>query len=102
MRIRLPKNISIITDGFLVLGSLVFVLGLLSYLDVPEQTASNLPVKSSLTERDVAIADAIEKGQKEYTYTTRFIPGIGMISDPNIFKENWERQAQEDLQKSAP
>jgi|GEM_PF-6588897 len=97
------KIISIIVDNLLAIGLFIFAVGILSYYNSPRQNAvSSLPIKTSLTERDIAIAEAVKNGKKEYTFTTRFIPGVGVITDPETYKKEWEQQLQEDNNKKAP
>ncbi len=101
MKVR--KIILIIVDNFLAIGLFIFAVGVLSYYNSSRQNAvSSLPVKTSLTERDIAITEAVKNGKKEYTFTTRFIPGVGVITDPEAYKKEWEQQLQEDSNKKAP
>lgn len=55
-------------------GLLVFVFGLYSLLAA---SPANDLVKTSLTERDIAIGEAKARGEKAYQFETSFIPGIG-------------------------
>ncbi len=47
-----------------------------------EKLPSNLP------NRDLAIEEAIAKGQKSYVFTTNFIPGIGVVSQEGSMNLN--------------
>lgn len=42
----------------------------------------------SVTERQLAIDNALKTGQKHYSFTTNFIPGLGTITDPSAYKKD--------------
>lgn len=48
-------------------------------LGATEFSAEKLP--TTLPNRDLAIQQAVERGEKTYMYTTNFIPGIGMVNE---------------------
>lgn len=48
---------------------------------------------SVLKERQFAIEKARKKGEKEYSFTTSFIPGIGYISNPRQYLEDWQKKS---------
>lgn len=50
------------------------VAGVIGGIDNQEKLPQTFP------NRDVAIAEALAAGRKTYTFTTNFIPGIGMAS----------------------
>lgn len=80
---------------FLVLGLLIFSLGIFSYFSTGSN--NNMSRKqTSITERDVAMAEARSNGQKEYSFTTGFIPGIGIITDPEAYKKTWEESSKKE------
>lgn len=83
------KNLRQICGGLLFVNFVLFAYALSIYLTPPPTTTI---VKTSLTERDLAIADAQARGVSEYSYTTNFIPGIGTINDPAAYKKAWEDQ----------
>jgi len=85
----MPENLSV---NVLILGAIVFVLGLVSYFTNNSIEFASTVKQTSVTQRDVAIAEAKKNGKKEYTFTTNFIPGIGIINDPAAYKKAWEDQ----------
>jgi hypothetical protein len=72
-------------------GVIIFVVGLISYFNT-NNTKQNYQINSptGLTERDLAISNAIKNGQKTYSYTTNYIPGIGRITNPEQYKAQWQ------------
>lgn len=89
----------------LVIGILILILGGVNYYknNKIESTASGeLGLTStnaalSLTERKLAIEQAIKEGKKEYSYTTNFIPGLGRVGDPDAYMKEWEKEAKKTL-----
>jgi hypothetical protein len=57
--------------------------------------STDQPYKTSLTERDLAIEEAIRQGKKEYSFETNFIPGMGRISDPDQHLKDWQKSQEE-------
>lgn len=76
--------------GIFLIGLLIFLMAGFNYFGA--SPASNTFQKTSLTERDVAIKEAIQNGRNTYTYTSRFIPGIGLVDDPEAYKSQWEKE----------
>lgn len=77
------------------IGAIVLIVGAVQYLSSRTTVASNGEVSPMIIERKLAIEEAERKGEKTYSYTTRFIPGIGMINDPEAFKEDWQKQLEQ-------
>jgi len=89
------------------LSSLVFLAGLVQVVsqDWGGSSSANgdgVLEKTSITERDLAIAEAIRLGQKEYSFTTNFIPGMGRISDTGRYQEEWQKNAEKQNQTPKP
>jgi len=80
--------------GFFVISVLVSFIGVSSYFN-SRKSGSALAFKTSLTERDLAIDQAIRDGKKTYTFTTHFIPGIGYINDPQAYQQQTLDQLQQ-------
>lgn len=77
-----------LADAVLVLGCLLFILSLGQFLPRKTKSASiERTIITGLTERDLAIAEAIKNEDNNYSFTTKFIPGIGII-DPPIYLES--------------
>lgn len=51
-----------------------------------EFSVEKLP--SNLPSRDLAIQEALAKGQKSYVFTTGFIPGIGVVAQEGSMNLN--------------
>ncbi|HUD20809.1 MAG TPA: hypothetical protein VMQ44_01940 [Candidatus Saccharimonadales bacterium] len=94
------KNIQVLNalGNFLILIGIIFLAVTLygRFYKTPVSTATQSqltntrdPGFSTLKERQLAIDDAIKNGQKTYSFTTSFIPGIGYISDPDAYKTQW-------------
>ena len=82
-------------------GALLALMGALDVISAPSAKVSNSsPVVSpSVIERKLSIEEAIQNGQKTYQFQSRSIPGIGVISDPKAFLENWQKEAKQDQKK---
>lgn len=89
-QLTVSKQISV---AIFFAGALLFLLGLAQVL--PKSSQQTRLFKSSQTERDLAIERAKQSGQKQYLYKTNFIPGIGVIADPQRYKADWESQIQQ-------
>jgi len=89
-----PKNIEIVAQYTLLASILVLVLGVTSFLDSKNQSA---PLdKTSLTERDMAIQNALSSNTQTYSFDTKFIPGIGYIDNPQQYLKDWEQKNKTD------
>lgn len=82
-------------------GTLLAVLGVYDvvtnkYFVSEKRTAKNL--SPTVIERKLSIEAAERSGQKTYQFKTNFIPGIGTITDPNAFLENWQKEAEKSQQ----
>lgn len=77
------------------IGAIILTIGAVQYFSVRKPVASSGEVSPMIIERKLAIEEAERKGEKTYSYTTRFIPGIGVISDPEAYKEDWQKQLEE-------
>ena len=84
----LPKPSSVgLTDLVFSLGLLLALIGAGHYfLAKANQPTTTAFRPGAITERQLAIANALRTGNRTYTYTTNFIPGIGTITDPNQYK----------------
>lgn len=85
---ELVKKVNV---GLFVVGLLVLAVAV---AEISGPDNSSPLVQSSLTERDIAIQEALRKGEKEYSYTTNFIPGVGRIGDPDAYLEQLQQQAE--------
>ncbi|MCR4278261.1 MAG: hypothetical protein NUV80_00165 [Candidatus Berkelbacteria bacterium] len=72
------------TSSVFALGSLIFLIGIFQFASGLPKVVSEL-TPSSLTERNIAIKAAKESGRTDYSYTTHFIPGIGIIANPQDY-----------------
>lgn len=52
---------------------------------------------SLLTERQLAIAQAIKEGRKTYSFSSNFTPGIGRVSDPAVYSQSWQAHIQQTI-----
>jgi len=88
----LAKLDSIINAGFLVVGLFVLVALLSSHESAG--ITGNYP--SAVAQRDIAINEANKNGQTTYSFeSSGFIPGVGMITDPEAYKKQQESLVQE-------
>lgn len=74
-----------ISQVVFLIGVLVFMIGFFGFLfnlSNKNNLHKNSFIKTSLTERDLAIADAIKNNKKEYSYESNFTPGVGRINNP--------------------
>jgi hypothetical protein len=72
---------------FTIFAALVFAAGLFSYASPPPSTELPGDVSPTSIERVLAIEQARRAGQKTYSYTTSFFPGLGQISDAEAYKK---------------
>lgn len=89
-----------VSSIFLVLSGVIFLSGLVQVVSHRFSRANDTPdqlYKTSLTERDLAIEEAIRQGKKEYSFETNFIPGMGRISNPDQHLEDWQKSEEEKL-----
>ncbi len=80
-----------ISNGFLVISLLLFLLGGFLYLTPQSKKSVSLSASPTVMERNFAIEAAKKSGARNYTFTTNFIPGIGMITDPEAYKRQYFR-----------
>jgi hypothetical protein len=89
----------IYAEVILTVGLLFLVVAASNYFSNKQSSDQSSAFSTAgLTERELAVKTAKEQGQKEYSYETGFIPGIGRIGDPEAYKNDWERQAKEQLE----
>lgn len=81
-----------ISAGLLLVGVLVFLLGLYDFF-VPsdKKNSSAVLTKTSQTERDAAIFRA-RQTDGTYSFSTNFLPGIGEVDSPERIKEDFREQ----------
>lgn len=94
------RNISTAIFG---IGFLLFLSGsfqLISNQYRPAQ-ANGLGVTSS-TERSAAIKAAKAAGKKEYSFVTHFTPGIGVVANPEEYRNDFLDQLQDSIKTSSP
>jgi len=76
-------------DLILSLGILVALVGggkfYLAQTGTTPHTSLN---PGPITERQLAIDNALRTGSHTYSYETRFTPGIGQITDPEQYKKD--------------
>lgn len=96
-------NLDKLSDLLIGLGFLLLILAIslhLQKINIRDEN-SNFLQKTSLTERDAAILNALKNNRKDYHFTTSFIPGIGIINDPQSYLKQWEDSAaSQDNQRS--
>lgn len=93
------KNIVLIYNFsylILLIGIAVFLFGIINFFH-SKSVKQDIVIKTSLTERDIAIADAIKNGKKEYSYETSFTPGVGRIINPDAYKDQWQKNAEQSI-----
>lgn len=79
-------------------GVLLALMGGLNLVSAPSArtvSSTNSTVSPSIIERKLSIEEAIQNGQKTYQFQSRSIPGIGVISDPKAFLENWQKEVKQ-------
>jgi hypothetical protein len=86
------RLLSLSADFLLVMGIIVLILGFMHHTSsgVKAQVDNHWQLSPTLPERQEAQEQAISEGKKEYNYTTSFIPGIGVMSDPKTFLQQQE------------
>jgi hypothetical protein len=72
------------------LGVIFLLWGLFNYF-FPFGEDNQQGVTSN-TQRDIAIKEALDNGEKTYQFETNFIPGIGAISNPETYKEKLQKE----------
>lgn len=88
----------LLPNVLIVIGTLLILVGTIEYIQ--SKKPAHIVTKQSLVEnaanlaeRKIAVENAIKNGQKTYSYTTNFIPGIGRI----INSPQTEAQLQQQL-----
>lgn len=91
-RSQLLAKLDLVTNaGFLVVG--LFVLVVLTGSHEPIDSSENYP--SAVAQRDIAINEAKKSGQTSYSFeSSGFVPGVGMITDPEAYKKQQENSVQ--------
>ena len=85
---RNTENVATIT---LWLGMLVVVIGGLEY-GQKNHNNPRTPVSTSITQRYFATEQAKREGRNDYSFTTSFIPGMGIINDPQAYLDKLKTQ----------
>lgn len=99
---KLSSAVSYWSSVALIISTMVFIAGLTQVFTArrSQKSATSQPwAKTSLTERDLAIQEAIRQGKKEYSFETNFIPGMGRINNPEQHLEDWQK-SEEQKQKT--
>jgi hypothetical protein len=101
--LRLIRKIDLedkFVDTLLSGGVMFFAVSLLLFATSSTGSAGSDErpfLKTSLTDRDVAIRQALEKGETTYRYETSFVPGVGTIADPQSYladlQDSWGEDA---------
>lgn len=79
-------------------GVLLVLMGGLNLVSAPSDrtvSSTNSTISPSVIERKLSIEEAMKNGQKTYQFQSRFIPGIGTISDPAAYLRNLEEKAKQ-------
>lgn len=78
-------------------GTLLVLMGGLNFYSTRSGKAISSSVVSSpsIIERKLSIENAIQNGRKTYQFDSRFIPGIGTISDPAAYLKDLEDKARQ-------
>ncbi|MBI4948304.1 hypothetical protein HY844_01980 [Candidatus Berkelbacteria bacterium] len=84
MRLVISKNKLNLFDSIINTILIIALIFLVIYFT--DNNNLVLP-KSSMTERELAIAKAKQEGKKTYQYHSSFIPGIGVVDADNIRKQ---------------
>lgn len=76
-------------------GVLLVLMGGLNFYSTRSGrvVSSSTAISPSIIERKLSIENAIQNGRKTYQYDSRFIPGLGTISDPAAYLKDLEDQS---------
>ena len=92
------KNLLVMMPNLLLLvGGLVVLVGLIDFSQSrhSQLTPTQILIDSStLTERKLAIEQALASGSKTYTYTSNFTPGLGRVTNPAATEQQWLQTVQ--------
>lgn len=83
-----------------VIGLALGGTGLYNHYHHVAATPSNttdIAATAALPEEQLAIENAIKNGQRDFSFTTGFIPGIGYISDPAAYQKSVQEQLQQQV-----
>lgn len=88
--------IELLSKHIVAVGLILVAIGGAIRLSQAPSEPSSQPVstRTGLTERDIAIREAERQGQETYSFTTRFIPGVGVMTSPEEYLRQWEQEAQ--------
>lgn len=83
----LPEMILFVGVLLAIMGGLNFVSTFSDALSSPSSTG----ISSTVIERKLAIEQAQREGKNTYVFKTNFIPGIGVITNPEAFKASLKK-----------
>ena len=85
------QKIEAISTVTLIIGVLSLMVGGVRNLKDTRSIISSVST-TSITQRYFATEQAKREGRKTYSFTTSFIPGIGIISDPQAYLDKLKTQ----------
>ncbi len=89
------RKTSKLSEVFFSIGLLIAVIGAGKYtLATGVQTKQVVAFPGSITERRLAITNAVKNGSSDYNFAMNFIPGIGMIVNPGKYRDEILNQLQ--------
>lgn len=77
-----------VVNASISLGAILVVFGLLSLTGAKHQGV--IESKTGLTARDAAVESAKRNGRQDYQFQSNFIPGLGVIDNPEQYKQDWQ------------
>lgn len=94
---KIRKSAHGLPEMIFFVGALLALMGALDTISTPSSKVrnSNTTVSPSVIERKLSIEDAIKNGQKTYQFRSGFIPGIGIITDPEAYLKELEENSKE-------
>lgn len=72
------------------LGLIILIWGIFNHFFPSSDDQKR--IETSNTQRNLAIEEALKRGEKTYQFETNFIPGIGVVNDPEAYREQLEEQ----------
>ena len=86
-----PSSAQRVSAVILVIGTLLFFTGLFHRANTENQTTFSSGFTGALEARNFAIRNALKNNSNDYSFTTNFIPGIGIIGNPQSYLDKWEK-----------
>lgn len=91
-----PQKTTKISELILCVGLLFTTIGAGKYFLAANFQQNQFAAPSgSITERRLAIGQAVRDKRSNYNFVTSFIPGIGTITNPQDYLNSWKNQLPE-------